>query len=73
MRDRSGGDDDADQFSAACEYDVSHRLTLYASAGWLRNRSDATFTLRGVNVTGLPPSWPGAPVRGVQLGVLDRF
>jgi predicted porin len=73
MRDRSGGDDDADQFSAACEYDVSHTLTLYASAGWLRNRSDATFTLRGVNVTGLPPSWPGAPVRGVQLGVLDRF
>jgi predicted porin len=73
MRDRSGGDDNVDQFSAACEYDVSHSLTLYASAGWLRNRGDATFTLRGVNVTGLPPSWPGAPVRGVQLGVLDRF
>jgi predicted porin len=73
MRDRSGGDNDADQFSAAGEYDLSRTLTLYASAGWLRNRADATFTLRGVNVTGLPPSWPGAPVRGVQLGVLDRF
>jgi predicted porin len=73
MRDRSGGDDNADQFSAACEYDLSHSVMLYASAGWLRNHGDATFTLRGVNVTGLPPSWPGAPVRGVQLGVLDRF
>jgi predicted porin len=73
LRDRSGGDNDADQFSAACEYDLSKRVLLYASAGWLRNHAQATFTLRGVNVTGLPPSWPGAPVRGVQFGVIDRF
>jgi predicted porin len=73
LRDRSGGDDDADQFSAACEYDMSKRLLLYASAGWLRNRGDATFTLRGVNVVGLTPSYPGAPVRGVQIGMLERF
>ncbi|WP_092001993.1 porin [Paraburkholderia lycopersici] len=73
LRDRSGGDDDADQFSAACEYDLSKRVLLYASAGWLRNHGQAAFTLRGVNVTGLPPSWPGAPVRGVQIGVIDRF
>ncbi len=73
LRDRSGGDNNADQFSAACEYDLSKRVLLYASAGWLRNHADATFTLKGVNVTGLPPSWPGAPVRGVQLGMIDRF
>lgn len=73
LRDRSGGDDDADQFSAACEYDLSKRVLLYASAGWLRNRGEAEFTLRGVNVTGLTPSWPGAAVRGVQLGMIERF
>ena len=73
LRDRSGGDNDADQFSAACEYDLSKRVLLYASAGWLRNRGQAQFTLKGVNVTGLTPSWPGASVRGVQLGMIDRF
>lgn len=52
---------------------MSKTLLLYASAGWLRNRGDATFTLRGVNVVGLTPSYPGAPVRGVQIGMLERF
>lgn len=73
LRDRSGGDDNADQFSAACEYDLGKRVLLYASAGWLRNRGQGEFTLKGVNVTGLAPSWPGASVRGVQFGVIDRF
>ncbi|MDR5837243.1 porin [Caballeronia sp. LZ034LL] len=72
-RDRSGGDNDADQFSLACEYDVSPALLLYASGALLRNRSDATFTLRGVNVVGLPAAYPGAPIRGVQLGMIERF
>jgi len=70
---RSGGDNDADQFSVACEYDLSPKLTLYASGAMLRNHHDATFTLRGVNVTGLPAAYPGAPVRGVQLGMIERF
>jgi predicted porin len=73
MRDQSGGDNNVDQFSAACEYDLSARLMLYASAGMLRNHGSAEFTLRGVDVTGLPPAYPGAPVRGVQLGLIDRF
>jgi predicted porin len=73
MRDRSGGDNNADQFSAECEYDLSPRMMLYASAGILRNRADAEFTLRGVDVTGLAPAYPGAPVRGVQFGMIDRF
>lgn len=73
MRDRSGGDNDADQFSAMCEYDMSRRLLLYASAGFLRNRGDSEQTLRGVNTVGLPPAYPGAPVRGIQLGAIDRF
>jgi predicted porin len=72
-RDRSGGGNDADQFSLACEYDVSPKLLLYASGAMLRNRGNATFTLRGVNVTGLTPAYPGAPVRGVQIGMIDRF
>ncbi|WP_242468473.1 porin [Burkholderia plantarii] len=73
LRDRSGSGDDADQFSAAAEYDLSPRVLLYASAGWLRNRGAATFTLRGVNVTGLAPAYPGATVKGVQLGMIERF
>ncbi|MFM0616305.1 porin [Paraburkholderia nemoris] len=73
MRDRSGGDNNADQFSAACEYDISPKLMLYASAAVLRNHGSAEFTLRGVNVTGLTPAYPGAPVRGVQFGMIDRF
>lgn len=73
VRDESSGDNNADQFSAACEYDLSSTLMLYASAGWLRNRADAEFTLRGTDQTGLPAAYPGAPIRGVQLGVIDRF
>jgi predicted porin len=72
-RDKSGGDNDADQFSVACEYDLSRTLLIYASGAWLRNRGDATFTLRGVNVTGIPAAYPGAPVRGVQMGMIERF
>ncbi len=56
---------------------MSKTLLLYASAGWLRNRGNATFTLRGVKVVGLvvglTPSYPGALVRGVQIGMLERF
>lgn len=73
MRDRSGEGNDADQFSAGCEYDVSPTVLFYASAAELRNRGTGTFTLRGVNVTGLPVSHPGATVRGVQIGMIDRF
>lgn len=73
LRDRAGGDNDADQFSAMCEYDLSRRLLFYASAGFLRNKGDAEQTLRGVNTVGLPPAYPGAPVRGVQFGAIERF
>jgi predicted porin len=73
VQDRSGAGNDADQFSAGCEYTVSKKTLLYADLGFLRNRRDAEFTLRGVNVTGLTPSEPGAPVRGLQIGLLQRF
>jgi predicted porin len=72
-RDKSGGDNDADQFSIACEYDLSPTVLLYASGAMLRNKGDATFTLRGVNVVGIPAAYPGAPVRGVQVGMIERF
>jgi predicted porin len=73
MRDRSGAGNDADQFSAMCEYDMSRRLLFYASAGFLRNKGEGEQTLRGVNTVGLPPAYPGAPVRGVQIGAIERF
>jgi hypothetical protein len=46
---------------------------LYLSAADLENRGQATFTLRGVNVTGIPVAYPGAPVRGIQIGMIERF
>lgn len=73
MRDRSTKDNNADQISAACEYDLSPRVMLYASAAMLNNRANGEFTLRGVNVTGLTPAYPGATVRGFQFGMIDRF
>lgn len=73
MRDQSGQGNNADQFSLASEYDLSKHVTCYASAGWLRNRGNATLTIRGVNVTGLTPAYAGAAVRGVQIGMIDRF
>ncbi|WP_260854427.1 porin [Paraburkholderia sp. BCC1884] len=73
VRDYSTGGASADQFSAAFEYNLSRSLLLYFSAAYLSNHDDARFTLRGVNVTGLPVAYPGAPVKGVQLGVIERF
>ena len=72
-RDRSGEGNNADQFSVAFEYTLSRSLLLYFTASDLENRGNATFTLRGVNVTGLPVAYPGAPVRGVQLGMIEQF
>ncbi|WP_429303761.1 porin [Paraburkholderia sp. GAS199] len=72
-RDFTGAGANADQFSAALEYDMSPTLLLYFSAAYLANHEDASFTLRGVNVTGLPVAYPGAPVKGVQLGLIERF
>ena len=73
LQDRSGSDNNADQFSAGCEYALSKQTLLYADLGYLRNKGQGSFTLRGVNVTGLTPSEPGSPVRGIQLGLLQRF
>lgn len=55
------------------EYDLSPKVLLYASGALLRDRAEATFTLRGVNVVGIPVAYPGAPVRGVQVGMIERF
>lgn len=73
VRDYSTDGASADQFSAAFEYEFSRTLLVYFSAAYLSNHDDARFTLRGVNVTGLPVAYPGAPVAGVQLGVIQRF
>nr|WP_236001953.1 porin [Paraburkholderia elongata] len=73
VRDFTGTDASANQFSAAFEYDLSRAVLFYFSAAYLSNHNDAQFTLRGVNVTGLPPAYPGAPVKGVQLGLVERF
>ncbi|WP_372237248.1 porin [Burkholderia sp. SRS-W-2-2016] len=73
VRDYTTSNGSADQFSAAFEYDMSRTLLLYFSAAYLANHEDSSFTLRGVNVTGLPVAYPGAPVAGVQVGLLQRF
>jgi predicted porin len=73
VRDFTGAGASADQFSAAFEYDLSRTVLFYFSAAYLSNHDDAAFTLRGVNVTGLPVAYPGAPVKGVQLGLIERF
>ncbi|WP_407945288.1 porin [Paraburkholderia antibiotica] len=73
VRDYTTPNGSADQFSAAVEYDMSRTLLLYCSAAYLANHDDSSFTLRGVNVTGLPVAYPGAPVAGVQFGLLQRF
>ncbi|RZF30692.1 porin [Paraburkholderia sp. UYCP14C] len=73
VRDYTTPGGNADQFSAAFEYSMSPTLLLYFSAAYLANHDDSSFTLRGVNVTGLPVAYPGAPVAGVQLGVIERF
>ncbi|SAL40314.1 gram-negative porin domain protein [Caballeronia sordidicola] len=72
-RDRSGQGNNADQFSVAFEYTLSRSVVLYFTAADLENRGNAQFVLRGVNVTGLPVAYPGAPVRGVQAGMIERF
>jgi predicted porin len=73
VRDYTTPGGSADQFSAAFEYSMSPTLLLYFSAAYLANHDDSSFTLRGVNVTGLPVAYPGAPVAGVQFGVIERF
>ena len=73
VRDFSTAGASADQFSAAFEYEFSRTVLVYFSAAYLSNHDDARFTLRGVNVVGLPVAYPGAPVAGVQLGVIQRF
>ncbi|RAS35401.1 putative porin [Paraburkholderia bryophila] len=73
VRDFTGEGASADQFSASFEYDLSRTLLFYFTAAYLANHDDASFTLRGVNVTGLPVAYPGAPVKGVQLGLVQRF
>lgn len=73
VRDFTGAGASADQFSLAFEYNFSSALLFYFSAAYLSNHDGASFTLRGVNVTGLPVAYPGAPVAGVQFGVLERF
>jgi predicted porin len=63
----------AGQWSALIDYTMSPQLTLYGTVARLVNHGESTFTLRGVNVTGLPVAYPGAPVQGVQFGLIERF
>lgn len=63
----------AQQFSLEFQYTVSRTLLFYASYADLKNEGESRFTLRGVNVTGLPAAYAGAPVRGMQVGVIEQF
>jgi predicted porin len=72
VNDHAGGGN-ADQFSAMYRYSLSKRTELYATFARLNNHHRALYTLRGVNVVGIPPAFPGADMTGGQLGVLHRF
>ncbi|MGF6768006.1 putative porin [Paraburkholderia sp. GAS199] len=73
LQDLSGRNGNASQYSVITDYAASPQLSFYCSLAWLSNRANGTSTLRGVNVTGLPVAYPGASVRGIQLGMLKTF
>ncbi|AUT66706.1 porin [Paraburkholderia terrae] len=70
--DRTGKGNGGDQVGLMYWYFVSKRTTLYASAAFLANHNQATFTINGEPI-GIPVAYPGADPRGVQLGIQHRF
>ncbi len=70
--DRSGMGKDANQVGLMYWYFLSKRTTLYASAGYLANSENASYTLTGFP-GGVPVAHPGARARGVQIGIQHKF
>jgi predicted porin len=73
LRDTTAAHNNADQFGLEYQHYLSKRTFLYVDGGYLQNRHNATFTLNGATVAGLPADYPGAPIKGIQFGVEHRF
>ncbi|MBB3005045.1 putative porin [Paraburkholderia tropica] len=72
LQDRIGSNDAA-QYSALFDYALSKRTSFYAAVSWLDNRGTAQYRLAGAANAGLALAYPGAPARGVQVGVVQAF
>lgn len=64
-----GDDDDANQFSAGYEYQLSKRTSIYTVASALRNRGTSRLTV----ATGNAGMKPGETSRAVDLGLRHSF
>ncbi|WP_186091280.1 porin [Burkholderia gladioli] len=72
LEDRNGSNDAA-QYSALFNYAFSKRTSVYAALSWLDNRGAAQYRLAGAANAGLALAYPGAPARGIQLGLVQLF
>ncbi|WP_035514414.1 porin [Paraburkholderia nodosa] len=72
LQDRIGSND-AVQYSAMFNYAFSKRTSVYAALSWLDNRGAAQYRLAGAANAGLALAYPGAPVRGAQVGLVQAF
>ncbi|RQQ45038.1 porin [Burkholderia stagnalis] len=73
LRDQTAANNHARQISAMYQYDLSKRTSLYATISYLDNRNEASYTLAGSANPGLPLAYPGAPARGISLGMFHKF
>lgn len=73
LTDRTSAGDGARQAGVLYTHSVSRRTSFYATASFLQNRSQASYTLAGAANAGLPLAYPGADARGIQIGVVHRF
>jgi predicted porin len=73
MHDRTPEDSDARQLSALYVYNLSRRTDVYSAVTFLQNRNTAMQTLDGAATSGPTPAYPGADVRGIQLGIVHAF
>jgi predicted porin len=72
-RDTTSAHNDGQQLGFLYQHFLSVRTTLYAGAAYLWNKKNATFTLNGATVTGIPVDYPGAPIKGFQVGTMHKF
>ncbi|WP_027212637.1 porin [Burkholderia sp. WSM2232] len=72
LHDRSGKGNNAQQVGVGYMYFLSKRSTLYALAGLVDNRNQATHGLEGTEYSGIPVT-PGATARGVIIGLMHKF
>jgi len=72
LHDRSGKGNNAQQGGLAYMYFMSKRTTLYALAGLVDNRNQATYGLQGTEYSGISVT-PGATARGIIIGIEHLF